>query len=38
MKASACSMARARSFFGNSGSSTRKTPSSALNSVNQAQL
>ncbi len=38
MKASAFSMARARSFFGNNGSIVRNTRSSALNSVNHAQL
>ena len=38
MKASARSIARARSFFGKNGSIARNTRSSALNSVNQARL
>jgi hypothetical protein len=38
VKASAASIARWRSFFGNIGSMTRSTLSSVLNSANQPQL
>ena len=38
VKASAASIARWRSFFGNNGSITRRILSSVLNSVNQPQL
>jgi hypothetical protein len=38
VKASAASIARCRSFFGNNGSATRRILSSVLNSANQPQL